>query len=58
MVLSQVILVLKGDIMEENKKVPQKLSYESDGKMGKNNNKVKANKKDPSEFFNTTQSSE
>jgi hypothetical protein len=53
-----VILVLKGDIMEENKKVPQKLSYESDGKIGKNNNKVKANKKDQSEFFNTTQSSE
>lgn len=44
--------------MEENKKVPQKLSYESDGKMGKNNIKVKANKKDQSEFFNTTQSSE
>lgn len=44
--------------MEENKKVPQKLSYESDGKMGKNNNKAKAHKKDQSEFFNTTQSSE
>jgi hypothetical protein len=44
--------------MEESKKVPQKLSYESDGKMGKNNNKVKADKKDQAEFFNSTQSSE
>jgi hypothetical protein len=32
--------------MEKNKKVMENLSYESDGKMGKNNNKVKANKKD------------
>jgi hypothetical protein len=44
--------------MEENKKVTQKLSYESDGKIVKNNNKVKASKKNQSEFFNTTQSSE
>ncbi|MFP5114982.1 hypothetical protein ACSU64_21740 [Bacillaceae bacterium C204] len=44
--------------MEKNKKVPENLSYESDGKMGKNNNKVKANKKDQVEFFNTTQNSE
>jgi hypothetical protein len=44
--------------MEENKKVPKKLSYESDGKMGKNSKKVKANQKDQAEFFNTTQNSE
>ena len=44
--------------MEKDKKVSENLSYESDGKMGKNNNKVKANKKDQAEFFNTTQNSE
>jgi hypothetical protein len=48
----------KEEVMEKNEKVPEKLSYESDGKMGKNNNKVKANKKDHVEFFNTTQNSE
>lgn len=44
--------------MEKNKKVPVKLSYESDGRIGKKTNKVKANKKDQAEFFNTTQNSE
>ncbi|MEH7501541.1 hypothetical protein V7152_05755 [Neobacillus drentensis] len=44
--------------MEKNKKVSENLSYESDGKMGKNNNKVKENKKDQADFFNTTQNSE
>ncbi|MGG3467401.1 hypothetical protein ABES02_07825 [Neobacillus pocheonensis] len=44
--------------MEKNKIAPENLSYESDGKMGKNNNKVKSDKKDQAEFFNTTQNSE
>jgi hypothetical protein len=44
--------------MEKHKKVPVNLSYESDGKIGKKNNKVKANRKDQAEFFNTTQNSE
>ncbi|WP_180230138.1 hypothetical protein [Bacillus sp. AFS073361] len=45
--------------MEKKKKVSEKLSYESDGKMGKNNNKVKGNQKDQADdFFNTTQNSE
>ena len=45
--------------MEKNKKGSEKLSYESDGKMGKNNNKVKGNQKDQAnDFFNTTQNSE
>lgn len=44
--------------MDKDKQVSENLSYESDGKMGKNNNKVKANKEDQAEFFNTTQNSE
>ncbi|WP_256358495.1 hypothetical protein [Bacillus sp. sid0103] len=44
--------------MEKNKKVSENLSYESDGKMGKNNNKEKDNRKDQADFFNTTQNSE
>ncbi|MEH7335528.1 hypothetical protein V7161_23175 [Neobacillus drentensis] len=44
--------------MEKNIKTPQNLSYESDGKMGKANNNVKADEKDQREFFNTTQDSE
>jgi len=48
----------KRGIMEKNKKVPVNLSYESDGKIGQKNNKVKANQKNQAEFFNTTQNSE
>ncbi|WHY69778.1 hypothetical protein [Neobacillus sp. SuZ13] len=45
--------------MEKNKKSSENLSYESDGKMGKNHNTVKDNKKDQADdFFNTTQNSE
>ncbi|MGG3467386.1 hypothetical protein ABES02_07745 [Neobacillus pocheonensis] len=44
--------------MEKDKKVSENLSFESDGKMGKDNNNVKTNKKDQAEFFNTTQNSE
>lgn len=39
-----------------DKKMSQKLSYESDGKMGKENNKKKSTKKN--QFFNITQDSE
>lgn len=35
----------------------ERLSYESDGKMGQQK-KVKSNKKEQKEFFNTTQGSE
>ncbi|WP_269719489.1 hypothetical protein [Bacillus timonensis] len=41
-----------------NKKTSQKLSYESDGKMGKENHKKKSTKNDEGNFFNMTQNSE
>ncbi|MGG1678460.1 hypothetical protein ACIFOT_22390 [Neobacillus sp. NRS-1170] len=44
--------------MDKNKKTPQNLSYESDGKMGKADNNVNADEKEQREFFNTTQDSE
>ncbi|WP_268876461.1 hypothetical protein [Litchfieldia alkalitelluris] len=44
--------------MKQNKKAPQKLSYESDEKMGKEQNRIEENKKEQAEFFNTTQNSE
>lgn len=44
--------------MEKDQKVQENLSYESDGKMGKNNNDIKAEQKDQADFFNTTQNSE
>ncbi|MEH7109105.1 hypothetical protein [Bacillus sp. JJ1764] len=44
--------------MEKDKKTLENLSYESDGKMGKNNTKSKANEKEQANFFNTTQNSE
>jgi hypothetical protein len=43
--------------MKQVKKDGQQLSYESDGKMGKNKNGQK-NNKDQAQFFNTTQNSE
>ncbi|WP_275669554.1 hypothetical protein [Metabacillus litoralis] len=40
------------------KKTTSKLSYESDGKMGKNNIRKNKNKGKEELFFNTTQDSE
>lgn len=45
--------------MKANKQNEEKLSYESDGKMGKGQaNKKSHNKKDQNDFFNITQNSE
>ncbi|WML43158.1 hypothetical protein [Neobacillus sp. PS3-40] len=43
--------------MKKNNEPSQQLSYESDGKMGKNNEQ-KENKKESKDFFNVTQESE
>lgn len=43
--------------MAKNKKATRKLSYESDGKMGKHNDKRREEQKE-AEFFNVTQNSE
>ncbi|WP_456275756.1 hypothetical protein [Bacillus sp. AK128] len=45
--------------MEKNEKELTNLSYESDGKMGKEQRKTESNdKSEPMDFFNITQDSE
>lgn len=44
--------------MKEQTNSINKLSYESDGKMGKRNKEKNNNKKKQEDFFNTTQDSE
>lgn len=44
--------------MKDNKKKQVNMSYESDGKMGKQKKNEKLTKKKQTEFFNVTQNSE
>lgn len=44
--------------MEKTNKNNEKLSYESDGKMGQNDHMAKPDQQEKTDFFNTTQNSE